>query len=85
MNTPLPPPHRKVSLRLGNSVSETRAMPPESLENLLARARTLGLPVHHDPQIAALLAALRMRDDVPTLLYASAASVLAAVYDAAEE
>jgi flagellar biosynthesis protein len=45
----------------------------------------LGLPVHHDPQIAALLAALRMRDDVPTLLYASAASVLAAVYDAAEE
>lgn len=85
MNTPLPPPQRKVSLRLGNSVSETRAMPPESLETLLARARMLGLPVHHDPQIAALLAALRMRDDVPTLLYASAASVLAAVYDAAEE
>ena len=65
MNTPLPPPQRKVSLRLGNGASETRAMPPESLETLLA--------------------ALRMRDDVPTLLYASAASVLAAVYDAAEE
>jgi flagellar biosynthesis protein len=85
MNTPLPPPQRKVSLRLGNGASETKAMPPESLETLLARARTLGLPIHHDPQIAALLAALRMRDDVPTLLYASAASVLAAVYDAAEE
>jgi flagellar biosynthesis protein len=85
MNTPLPPPQRKVSLRFGNSVGETRAMSPESLETLLARARTLGLPIHHDPQVAALLAALRMRDDVPTLLYASAASVLAAVYDAAEE
>ncbi len=47
--------------------------------------RQLGLPMHHDPQIAALLVALRLREDVPVLLYASAASVLAAVYDAAEE
>jgi flagellar biosynthesis protein len=60
-------------------------MPAESLDILLARARALGLPLHHDPQIAALLAALRLRDDVPVQLYAAAASVLASVYDAAEE
>ena len=85
MNTPLPPARRLVSLRLADGSHETRAMPSESLESLLARARSLGIPLHHDPQIAALLAALRLREDVPTLLYAAAASVLATVYDAAEE
>jgi flagellar biosynthesis protein len=77
---------RRVSLRLsGPGNAETRALPPESLESLRARAQALGLPLHPDPQIAALLAGLRLRDDVPALLYAAAASVLAAVYDAAEE
>ncbi len=60
-------------------------MPAESLELLLARARELGVPLHHDAQIAALLAALRLSDDIPVQLYASAASVLASIYDAAEE
>jgi flagellar biosynthesis protein len=84
MSTPLPP--RRVSLRLASgNQAQVKAMPPESLETLLARAQALGLPLHHDPQIAALLASLRLRDDVPVLLYAAAASVLAAVYDAAEE
>jgi flagellar biosynthesis protein len=86
MNTPLPPfAQRKVSLRLASGSSEIKALPPEAMEILLARARALGLPLHHDPQIAALLVALRLRDDVPTMLYAAAASVLASVYDAAEE
>lgn len=84
MSTLLPSP-RRVSLRLASGNTEIKAMPPESLEILLARAQALGVPLHHDPQIAALLAALRLRDDVPVLLYAAAASVLAAVYDAAEE
>ena len=80
------PPPRRVSLRLaGGNHAEIKPMPPEALETLLARAHVLGLPLHHDPQIAALLASLRLRDDVPVLLYAAAASVLAAVYDAAEE
>lgn len=83
MNTP--PIRAKVTLRLANGSGEVHAMPPESLETLLARAENLGLPLHHNPQIAALLAAVRLRDDVPVLLYAAAASVLAAVYDAAEE
>lgn len=85
MNTPLPPTYRKVSLRLASGAGELKAMPAESLDMLLARARALGMPLHHEPQIAALLAALRLRDDVPVQLYAAAASVLATVYDAAEE
>lgn len=85
MNTPLPPTYRKVSLRLANGASEPKAMPAESLDALLARARALGIPLHHEPQIAGLLAALRLRDDVPVQLYAAAASVLATIYDAAEE
>ena len=85
MNSLSPPAQRRVNLRLANGEAQLNAMPAEALETLLARARALGVPVHHDPQIAALLVALRMRDDVPVLLYAAAASVLAAVYDAAEE
>ena len=83
MNTPMDRP--RVSLRLASGAGEVKPMPAESLESLLARAQQLGLPLHHDPQIAALLVALRLREDVPVLLYASAASVLAAVSDAAKE
>jgi flagellar biosynthesis protein len=77
---------RRVSLRLaGGNQAEIKPLPPETLEALLARAQVLGLPLHHDPQIAALLTGLRLREDVPALLYAAAASVLAAGYGAAEE
>ena len=93
MNTPgntptAPPPVRRVSLRVSNvgaTAGSRASLPPESLEALRARAQAMGLPLHPDPQIAALLAGLRLRDDVPVLLYAAAASVLAAVYDAAAE
>ena len=78
-------PPRRVSLRLSNDADQVKPMPEQSLELLLARARDLGVPLHHDAQIAALLAALRLRDDIPVQLYASAASVLASIYDAAEE
>jgi flagellar biosynthesis protein len=37
--------------------------------------------LHHDPQVAALLVSLRMNADVPPLLYAAAAAVLASIYD----
>lgn len=83
MNTP--PPLRRVSLRLANSNDEVKPMPEQSLELLFARAKELGVPLHHDPQIAALLAGLRLRDDIPLQLYSSAASVLAAIYDASDE
>lgn len=83
MNTPALP-SRRVSLRLASD-GEAKPLPPESLESLRARAEALGIPLHPDPQIGAILAALRLRNDVPVLLYAAAASVLAAVYDAAGE
>lgn len=83
MNTPATP-MRRVSLRL-SSDGEARPLPAETLESLRARAQAMGVPLHPDPQIAAILAGLRLRDDVPVLLYAAAASVLAAVYDAASE
>ncbi|CAM5459365.1 flagellar biosynthesis protein [Rhodanobacter lindaniclasticus] len=79
------PPPKRVSLRLSSGSEEAAPLPAQSLELLLARAKELGVPLHHDAQIAALLAALRLRDDIPVQLYAAAASVLASVYDAAEE
>lgn len=85
----LPPAQRKVSLRLAVSGAENAAGMPalsaEALEQLLAHARMLGLPLHHDAQIAGLLCALRLRDDVPAELYAAAAAVLASVFDASTE
>jgi flagellar biosynthesis protein len=85
MSTALPPPQRRVTLRLAGPEAKATPLPPEALELLLARARALGLPLHHDPQIASILAALRLRDDVPVLLYAATAAVLASVYDASAE
>jgi len=83
MSVGLPP--RRVTLRLAGPETKAAPLAPEALELLLARARALGLPLHPDPQVAGILAALRLRDDVPPLLYAAAAAVLASVYDAAEE
>jgi flagellar biosynthesis protein len=85
MNTLPPAARRKVSLRLASATNEVKPLPAESLETLLARARALGIPLHRDPQIAALLASLRLRDDVPAMLYAAAAAVLATIYHASEE
>lgn len=88
MSPSLPSPQRRVSLRLSSSADEANTvppLPPEALDVLLARARALGIDLHPDPQIAGLLASLRLREDVPSTLYAAAASVLACVYDAAED
>jgi flagellar biosynthesis protein len=87
MTVALPPPSRKVSLRLAVAGSGTSTPPlaNEALDDLLARARTLGFPLHHDAQVAALLVALRLRADIPDELYAAAAAVLHCVYQAAEE
>ena len=87
MSSSLPQPQRRVTLRLAGGPSDAAPPPslrPEALETLLARARALGIPLHQDPQMAALLASLRLRQDVPATLYAAAAAVLSCVYDAAE-
>jgi flagellar biosynthesis protein len=84
----LPAPQRKVVLRLPG-VAESNATSPgaqaHDVENLLKHATALGLPLHHDPQIAALLVSLRMSADVPPLLYAAAAAVLASIYEASRK
>jgi flagellar biosynthesis protein len=84
----LPAPQRKVVLRLSSGAEETPTPPSlsaDELENLLERARALGLPLHHDPQVAALLTSLRMSKDVPPVLYNAAAAVLASVYAASDK
>lgn len=88
MSDALPPPQRRVTLKLsgGSDSAPTPVhLPPEAMTLLLARAKDQGIPLHNDPQIASLLAALRLRDDVPATLYAAAASVLACVYEASGE
>ncbi|WP_430391024.1 flagellar biosynthesis protein [Dyella sp. 20L07] len=88
MSTPLPPTQRRVTLRISGGPSDAATpapLPPESLETLLARARALGIPLHKDPQMAALLASLRLRQGIPATLYAAAAAVLSCVYDAADD
>jgi len=89
MTQALPNPQRRVTLKLTSGSGDTAApsprVPAETLDLLLARARNQGIPLHPDAQIASLLAALRLRDDVPGTLYAAAASVLACVYEASGE
>lgn len=89
MSQGLPPPQRKVVLKLSSSGnargSDAPGLSPDALNTLLARARVLGLPLHHDAQVAALLTSLRLREDVPPQLYAAAAAVLGCVYEAAQE
>ena len=88
MSHALPPPQRRVSLRVSGGNADAQAptpLAPEALNTLFARAQAQGIPLHHDPQVAALLASLRLRDDIPSTLYAAAASVLACVYEAAGE
>jgi flagellar biosynthesis protein len=87
MSTPLlPSPQRKVVLRLssgdGTPMSQRSV---DNVDNLFKHASALGLPMHHDPQIAALLVSLRMNDNVPPLLYAAASAILASIYDASKK
>ena len=58
--------------------------PPAQVRQLLQRARALNIPIHNEPQIAAVLASLSMSRNIPRSLYACASAVLATVYDAAE-
>lgn len=79
---------KRVMLSLAQVNSEEPASkdvrPPQHVRQLFQRARELNIPLHHDPQIAAVLAALRMKKSVPTTVYAAAAALLACVYDAAQ-
>lgn len=89
MSAPLlPTPQRKVVLRLqgGADGSSTPShLHSTEVENLFKHAHALGLPLHDDPQVAALLVSLRMNANVPPQLYAAAAALLATIYDASRK
>lgn len=56
----------------------------EEVEQMLQLAERMGLPRHPDPSTAALLAAARVRTDIPPELYAALAAVLSRIYAAGE-
>lgn len=86
MTQALPSPRRKVTLRLSSSARTTASqkLSPEDVEALLARAHARGLAPNVDPQVAAVLAAVRLREDIPDQLYMLLAAVLGAIHGAGE-
>jgi flagellar biosynthesis protein len=54
-------------------------------EKIVELARQHGLPVHHDPDLAALLAELEVNQEIPEDLYKAVAEVLAFVYRLSRE
>ena len=78
MTQSLPSPRRSVTLRLAspNSNGTNQRVDAEGVRAMLERAQSLGLAPQLDPQIATLLAAVRLRDDVPPELYAALAAVV---------
>lgn len=84
MTRALPSSRRKVTLRLSSSARTLSApkMDAAEIEAMLARAQAQGMAPSVDPQIAAVLAAVRLRDDVPGDLYVVLAAVLGAVHAA---
>ena len=86
MNPSLPSPRRSVTLRLASPTSNgnSQRIDAEGVKAMLERAQALGLAPQLDPQIAALLAAVRLRDDVPPELYAALAAVVGTLLAAVE-
>jgi flagellar biosynthesis protein len=86
MTQALPSPRRKVTLRLSSSARSTASqkLSPEDVEALLTRAHARGLAPNVDPQVAAVLAAVRLREDIPDQLYTLLAAVLGTIHGAGE-
>ncbi|MET0937363.1 MAG: flagellar biosynthesis protein [Luteibacter sp.] len=78
MTQSLPSPRRSVTLRLASPTSNgnSQRIDADGVKSMLERAQALGLAPQLDPQIATLLAAVRLRDDVPPELYAALAAVV---------
>lgn len=87
MNQALPSPRRSVTLRLASPVSNgnSQRIDAQGVQAMLERAQALGLAPQLDPQIATLLAAVRLRDDVPPELYAALAAVVGTLLTATNE
>ncbi|MGA7439840.1 MAG: flagellar biosynthesis protein [Luteibacter sp.] len=87
MTQQLPSPRRSVTLRMASptSNSNTQRIDADGVKALLERAQALGLAPHLDPQIATLLAAVRLRDDVPKELYAALSAVVGTLLNATHD
>lgn len=81
---------RSVTLRFRDDMAPAQAslrpdLDATQVERLLQQAERMGLPRHPDPAAAALLAAVRVRTDIPPALYAALAAVLSRIYAAGEQ
>lgn len=87
MNNALPSPRRSVTLRLATPTSNgnTQRIDADGVKLLLERAQSLGLAPQLDPQIATLLAAVRLREDVPPELYAALSAVVGTLLQATND
>jgi flagellar biosynthesis protein len=86
MSPSLPSPRRSVTLRLASPTSSgnSQRIDANGVKAMLERAQALGLAPQLDPQIATLLAAVRLRDDIPPELYAALSAVVGTLLTAAE-
>jgi hypothetical protein len=80
---------KHVTLRLGDGRVPAEAtlqpdLDPGEVERMLQHAERLGLSRHPDPSTAALLAAVRLRPDVPDALYIAFSAVLSRISAAAD-
>jgi flagellar biosynthesis protein len=87
MSQALPSPRRSVTLRLASPTSNgsNQRIDAAGVKSMLERAQALGLAPQLDPQIATLLAAVRLRDDVPPELYAALAAVVGTLLSATRD
>lgn len=87
MTQSLPSPRRSITLRMASPTSNgtTQRIDADGVKALLERAQSLGLAPQLDPQIATLLAAVRLRDDVPKELYAALAAVVGTLLNATHD
>jgi flagellar biosynthesis protein len=78
MSRSLPSPRRSVTLRLATPTSNGKSerVDADGVKAMLERAQAMGLAPQLDPQVATLLAAVRLRDDVPPELYAALSAVV---------
>lgn len=79
-------PPRRRAVALGYDATEDAA--PKVLargsgfiaERIIERAREHGIPLHHDPDLIALLAKVEPGSEIPEDLYRAVAEVLAFIY-----
>jgi len=77
-----PPPERAIALRYDgeNAPRITAKGDGELAERILALAEEQAVPLHQDPQLAALLSQIPLGDEIPEALYRAVAEVIAFAY-----